>query len=297
MNDTLQFSLRYDGEDLHGHEMDARELAPALIGVCDLIDEANSVINLGRARIDIRVRTLKDGSFQIDIALLQSFLDHAVDLLSGKPVTALLALAAIIGFAKGPVIGLIELIKRLRGLQPRAVKDLGEGNVQITLDDNTELTLKKETLLLYQSRRARKAAHAVAKPLERTGIDSLDVLQDGATVQTLAKDDAKYFVPTYEEVRRVTERNAKLRIHALWFSGENKWRFIEGDRQLSATIGDQRFIERVLTEDESFQPSDLLEVRLQETQVTTKDGETKCEHEVLEVLSHVKSPKQTHLEF
>ncbi len=150
MTEQFTFALRYDGEALRDHEMDARDLAPALIGLCDLIDEANRIVNDGRARIDVRVQTLKDGSFQINVALVQSIMDQAVDLLSGKHVTALLALAVILGLAKGTCASLIELTRRLRGLAPRAVKDIGEGKYEIQLDDNSTIYIRKETLLVYQ---------------------------------------------------------------------------------------------------------------------------------------------------
>jgi hypothetical protein len=296
MSEQFQFALKYDGEALRDHEMDARDLAPALIGLCDLIDESNRIINQGRARIDVKVRTLKDGSFSIDVSLVQSLVDQAVDLLSGRHITALIALVTLLGLAKGGTVGLLELIRRLKGLAPRAVKDMGEGKVEIMLDDGTALQVKKEALLIYQSRKARVAAHSVTKPLEREGIEEAAIIHNKEVVQTITKSEAKYFEPTFEETRRVTDRRTMLRIQALWFRGENKWRFLEAETPISATIDDQDFIARVLKEDEPFQPSDLLEVQLQETETTTKDGDTKTEHAVLKVHNHIRSPKQGKLQ-
>lgn len=292
MTEQFQFALRYDGDALRDHEMDARDLAPALIGLCDLIDEANRIVNDGRARIDVRVRTLKDGSFQIDVALVQSILDQAVDLLSGKHVTALIALAAILGLAKGSCASLIELTRRLKGLAPHAVKEVDKGKFEIQLDDNSTIHIRKETLLIYQSKKARRSVHNIVKPLEREGIDSAEILHDGNVIDTIRKTDAKLFEPSFEQTVRTTERRTMLRIQALWFRGDNKWRFMEGENSIAASIDDQRFIERILKEDEPFQPSDLLEVILRVTETTTQDGDAKADYSIAEVLNHIKSPKQ-----
>lgn len=296
MIESYQFALKYDGEALRDHEMDARDLAPSLIGLCDLIDEANRVLNAGRSRIDIKVRTLKDGSFQIDVALVQSLVDQTVDLFSGKKITALIALVTLLGLAKSGVVGLIELIRRLKGYAPRAVNDIGEGRLDITLDDGNSVQIRKETLLVYKSRKARQAVHLVVKPLEHEGVDTVDIIQNKEAIQRIGKNEAKYFEPTFEETKRVTDRRTTLRIQALWFRGDNKWRFLEGNSPLSATIEDQNFIDRILKEDEPFQPSDLLEVVLQQTETTTTDGEQRIDYSVLEVLNHIKTPKQHKLE-
>ncbi|MBI4634023.1 MAG: hypothetical protein HY742_09055 [Deltaproteobacteria bacterium] len=295
MTETYQFALKYDGESFRTHEMDARDLAPALIGLCDLVDEANRTLNAGRSRIDIKVRTLRDGSFQIDVTLIQSIVDQTVDLLSGKSVTALIALVTLLGLGRGAYIGLIELIRRLKGLAPRAVKDLGEGKVEILLEDGQALQIHKETLIVYQSRKAREAAHRVVKPLEREGVDTVDILHNTEIIQRVTKDEAKYFEPIFEETRRVTDRHTRLSIQALWFRGDNKWRFMERDSPISATIDDQAFIERILKEDEPFQPSDQLEVVLQQTETTTPQGDLKVEYSVKEVLNHIRVPKQQRL--
>jgi hypothetical protein len=295
MPETYQFALKYDGESFSTHEMDARDLAPALIGLCDLIEEANRTLSAGRSRIDIKVRTLRDGSFQIDIALVQSIVDQAVSLLSGNNVTALITLITLLGLGRGVCIGLIELIRRLKGLAPRAVKDLGEGKVEILLEDGQALQIHKETLLVYQSRKAREAMHRVVKPLEREGMDTVDILHNTEIVQRITKDEAKYFGPTFEETRRVTDRRTMLSIQAIWFRGDNKWRFMERDSPISATIDDQAFIERILKEDEPFQSSDQLEVVLQQIETTTPQGDPKVEYSVKEVLNHIRAPRQQRL--
>ncbi len=135
------------------------------------------------------------------------------------------------------------------------------------------------------------------KPLEREGIESAEIFHNGEVVEEIIKADVKLFEPTFEQTVRTTERRTMLRIQALWFRGDNKWRFQEGDNSIAASIEDQKFIERIFKEDEPFHPSDLLEVILRVTETTNDDGDIKTEYGVIDVLNHIKSPKQEDLKY
>lgn len=288
MKDQYQFSLKYEGDSLQTHEMDVRDLAPALIGICDLMDEANRITNDKRARIGVKIQALEGGSFQIDIKLVQDFIDRAIDLLSGKHIEALIALVAIIGFGKSATVGLISLLKKLKGGDYLSAKDLNKDEVELVLASGEKIVASRKTMALYQSKKARKAVSSLTRPLERKGIEALSIIKDGIPVETIKKDEASYFVPAFEETVKTTIRETSLRIQSLWFHGGNKWRFLEGEATIPATISDMKFIERMLKNDESFQPSDELRVKLKETQTIMKDGNVKYEYDIIEVLQHIK---------
>jgi hypothetical protein len=56
--------IAYDGPALDTHEMDVRELAPALLAFSDMFEEANAVLNGDRAKISLNVKgSFKTGSF------------------------------------------------------------------------------------------------------------------------------------------------------------------------------------------------------------------------------------------
>ncbi|MBE6440990.1 MAG: hypothetical protein E7022_01495 [Desulfovibrio desulfuricans] len=55
--------IAYDGPALDTHEMDVRELAPALLAFSDMFEEANAVLNGDRAKISLNVKgSFKTGS-------------------------------------------------------------------------------------------------------------------------------------------------------------------------------------------------------------------------------------------
>src|SRR5437762_2301666 len=97
--ETQTFQLKYDGPALADHTIAISDLAPALLGLSDLIDEANHIVNGDRTSVSLKIKATEPGCFQVEIHAAQSFTDAAVDLLSGKHITALLQLLALLGLA------------------------------------------------------------------------------------------------------------------------------------------------------------------------------------------------------
>jgi hypothetical protein len=174
------FQLKYDGPALADHTIEVADLAPALLGLSELIEEANHVVNNDRTSISLRIKATEPGCFQVEIHAVQSLTDAAVDFLSGRPVTALIALLTLLGLAgtagKAAVTGVIEVIRRLRGKPPKSVNPLPEtGDVQLELPSGEILRVNHEVWEICVSQKARTAVHKMVKPLEKEGIEKLDL--------------------------------------------------------------------------------------------------------------------------
>ena len=146
---------------------------------------------------------------------------------------------------------------------------------------------------IYSSHKARTAVHKVVKPLEKEGFEELEVVKERETVTRITKSEVRYFVPPEqaEEQLQVSERITHVSIVSLWFTEENKWKLNEGGNIFHASISDQAFIKKMLSNEESFQAGDLLKVRLRQTQYMTQAG-LKSEWEIVEVIDHIRGAKQ-----
>src|SRR5439155_22077139 len=99
MPDEERFLLKYEGPALVDHTIDVTDLAPALLGLSELIDEANHVINSDRTSISLRSKATEPGCFQVEIHAAQTLTNAAVDFLSRRDVIALVSLLTLLGFA------------------------------------------------------------------------------------------------------------------------------------------------------------------------------------------------------
>jgi len=82
MNDE-NLTLVFDGSGVEKGEIDVQDLAPALLALGDLIQSANNVINGDRAKISVCVRATAEGSFEVDLSIVQSLLETTKSIFAG----------------------------------------------------------------------------------------------------------------------------------------------------------------------------------------------------------------------
>jgi hypothetical protein len=298
MNSTVHFSIKYDGPALISHQMDVRELAPALIALSSLLEEANRALYPDSAEVRVNVNgSFKGGSFGVDFVALQSIKDQIVSLFAGPEATAAVNLLSILeglGIFGGGM-GLIGVIKWLRGRKPSAIRIEGDKTIfQLHLEETVE-TFEVDLVAgkLYQSRIVRQSLARVVKPLETEGIDIFACGQDGKTQTVITKEEAKFFeiaASGADVVSDVVSEGVLLQIESAVFKDGNKWRFSDGSNSFFAEIGDEPFRARIDSGDERFGKGDVLIVDLRRIQSITDTG-LKSEYVIDRVKEH-KAPLQ-----
>lgn len=299
---TAHSTVAYDGPALEAGTMDVRDLAPALLALGELCERSNAVLNGGRAVLTVNVNTgFRRGSFNVDLAVVQSLVDQARGILVGDTVTAALNLAGLIGLASGAGVSLLALFKLLRGRPPASATTLRDGNVQVTIDHtsvvNNVVVVSQDVVNLYNDPGVRAAARKVVAPLEREGIDVFQVKGDNnQVIEQIEKSDLPAFSEEVAE-RRVTASDLEtvLQIVKPSFDERLKWMFSDGNANFHADIEDEEFFAEVQSRVRRFGKGDLLRVVMHVESFISETGQITNRRTIRHVIEHVEPPRQISL--
>ncbi|PWG62852.1 hypothetical protein [Sediminicurvatus halobius] len=296
---TAHFTLTYDGPALQEHEIDARELAPALIAVSDTLEAANAALNGDQVRVQVNVRaSFRTGCFGIDFSVVQSLSAQLTSFLNSEAVSAAINLVTLLGMGGTGAFGLVKAIRRLRGRAPRRVIELKDGRFRIETDDG-HFEIEAEVLELLRNYEVRKGLEGVVKPLDEEGIEQVAFQADQDTEpEIIRKDERRYFRAPPPEQEELEERDEEryLQLVSLSFKEENKWRFNDGNATFHAAILDEDFLRRIDLGEERFGKNDVLKVRMRTRQFIDTSGNMRSEAEVLQVLEKHSAGRQLRLD-
>lgn len=283
------FTLTYDGPALQNHEMDVRELAPAMLAVGELFDAMNLLLNGESAEVQINVKAHEPGCFSVVFDIIQNWRDGALSLLTGDYIAAALNLKELLlGGA-----GLIWWIRAHKGKMPDKVEKLS-GNMLRVHYGAESFDVPLQLLRLYQDLSVRHALEKVVyRPLQNPGIDLVEFGERQNPAQQVTEADASSFqAPEIPEKILVSDtREAAFSIVSLAFKEDNKWRLHDGQNSVSATIEDEDFLRRVNQNTIRFAKGDVLVCEIEFLQKQTARGLV-TENIVKKVKRHIPAPRQ-----
>lgn len=304
--------MAYKGPAVDDGAMDVYELAPALLAVGESFQEANKELNGDQAHVAVKVRDkFEAGSFDIYLQIDHALIEQAKAIILPGNVKSAKDLAILLGFVGGmgdshATVGVIHLLKQLKGRIIKAItpsqdgrkvdlhfEDIRDSNISIQI-----ITTDPETLKLATNQRIRQSVNKITKPLDRQGIDKVEISDGPTVVEEITREERPYFYPidivegpaVKTGNSQSSTRVAELEIVSLAFKPNNKWRFTDGNATYSVTIKDTDFLKKVEQRQITFGRGDILKVFLQQETEHTPNG-LKTTYTVLEVIDSVKPPK------
>jgi hypothetical protein len=277
------FVLTYDGPALATGRMPVRELAPSLLALGELFQEANVIVDPLAAPVRLEVRAFERGSFGVDLHVVAEIGDFL-----SRPGVQQAAL--LIGLIVDSSQGLLAFLRWLRGQQIISRADAGEGNTRIEDNQGNVVIIRDSVVTLYDDPRARNLASEVVRPLKDPGIDELRIERPNADPLTLRDDETEAFdAPIPEETLTEQELVLFVIVEVAVFTRGNKWKFsVGGMAPFWATVEDEGFWDRVEGRRDLFGYRDLLHVRISMRQKRGAKGALDTEWRVLEVLNHIR---------
>ncbi|CUJ80717.1 MULTISPECIES: hypothetical protein [Achromobacter] len=303
---NAKFHILYDGPALESNEMNVRDLAPALLALGQVLEDANTALNDGKAKIAVKVKaSFKTGCFGIELDVVQTLLQQAQTLFSNEKVATAKQILEWLGlllqtsaYAGGSLLGLIGFLKWLRNRTIKRVVLLDDGLVRVELDD-AHLVVEQQVIELFRQTKLRQSLEGVLKPLETEGITEFAVTDQKQTKRfiTVSRDDvpslaAPELVP---EVLSEQDVEMNLQLVSISFRDDNKWRFSDGSTVFYATVSDPLFLQQVKS-NEPFASGDILKASLRRTQSLVGDT-MKTDYTLTKVLEHRRAAAQIPLSF
>ncbi|KQQ23708.1 hypothetical protein ASF53_05120 [Methylobacterium sp. Leaf123] len=294
------FRLKFDGPALAEHEIDVADLAPALIALGQMVKAANRVVNGDALDVAVKVRTVGDGSFYVDLTV-QAHGAWAVvrDFVTGSDVDAVLKLITIIGLVGGGGTGAIALIRRIRGRRPRRLERRGS-TIMIEFDGETIEADEASARVAFDPAFRTALERVAVEPLDKPGIDRI-VLEGSGVEEEITRETAGVFLapPVVEESEFETHHTKVFSIIDLSFKSGKKWRLSDGHgRATLVDVEDADFIARIENSEIAFAKGDLLVCDVRETARQTAKG-LRADYAIVKVREHRPAgsrPQQTRLE-
>lgn len=286
---NLAFNLEYDGPALASHEMDVKQLAPALVATAELFQEMNRIQYPDNPPVSVNIRATREGS--IDIQLILVVVAGTVKLLSGPEATALLNLKNLLG-------GFGDLIRyiRFRGDKtPESLPPSQPGTIRLTLD-GVEMEFPESVEAFAANPKIRHTLKEFVQPLGE-GVDVVRIKQQEVVIGEIEAAEAPKFellaaVPDeVEEVNRDVHEMA-LRVVSPWFRKGNKWIVTDGEREFWAAVLDEKFVGDVLAARTVVTPHDVLRCRVRVVQTLDAVGTLHTTYEIEAVLEHDVRPQR-----
>lgn len=247
LNKHEQFTFTLDGEALKEHSISAKMLAQSLLGF-DLIarNVAESLYNKS-SYIDIKVKALREGSFNIDLIL-----EYSKNI---KTITdAIVSCGAVI-------FGIIKLGKFLKG---RCIKEQSEDKdnhniVKVTNYYGEVLQFSKSTVKIFNKNNTKIQLDRITRTLDESGVDIIKI-SSGNEEESITKDERTYFKREDGSVITDEENTLVLEVINASLNGDPRgWRFYDGDHEFSAIIEDEAFLRRVVEEKIAFKNGTQIE--------------------------------------
>jgi hypothetical protein len=293
-----EFQIIYDGPALENHEMDIRDLAPALLAVGDLLEEANKTLYGDLATVSVNVKgSFKTGCFQVDLTLIQSIASQLSTLLTSDGAVAVTQILSITGFNAMNGFGLIPFIKWVKNRPIKKITKIGDGKSTVEIDEEKK-EVEDKVIDLYRNIRARKSVETIIfQPLQKNGVDEFAV-KHGDSITKIVDSEKEYFKTPDSQDELLDDQISETNLQAITisFAEGNKWKLTDGNVTFYATVKDQGFIDRVQQNKESFAKDDILKVKLRKKQWISDSG-IKTEYEIEEIISHRPAAKQIKLPY
>jgi hypothetical protein len=289
--ERAEFSLTYDGPALADGRMEVRDLAPSLLALGEILQEANATTYPAGPAVSLEIRAFGKGSFDVVLNLAHQAEEVAGGIIAFFNAPVHTALNNIVV----EVALLFAALKRAEHIVRR--ESPSPGVTRLVFDDGTTLEVPSTVVELLAKETVRRHAREVVNPLRRAGVERLLIKPADREAVIVEKAEIAAFDASVPEGEPLVDQETEmaLSITTLSFQEKNKWRLSDGQSTFYAAIEDEEFMKRI-DAGEVFAKGDILRCRVRIQQWRT-DGSLRTEYTVTRVLQHIPRTQSLPLPF
>lgn len=271
--------------ELQGQEhcIDANTLVNILIHYQSIVTEANRQLSGGARKVSLQVNALKQGSFIIDMSVVQNAF---AQLFSKETVGYVADLCGAVG-------GVYALYRKFKG---KPVKTKEEREEAISLKIGDDISITADTINIYNQPPVREA---VSKSMETANEDaSVEGFtikgNNGGTCAEFAREEFKEYIydgfDTEDDIpdERIIDEDTTLIIVGLNFEPGARWQFMYNGFKITMTVKDDALMQKI-NEGERFGKGDAVRVKLRRVQRYNKNYRTyeNKTYKIVEFYEHI----------
>ncbi len=276
------------------HEVDVETLIGCLMHTSNLIHEVNHSLTIDTdKKIEIKIKALEQGSFEINIGLVEKTLET---LFTKDGVKYSVCIIKIVS-------GIYKFINFLKGNKPKEVKEEDKDQFKVIDSNNNSITIYKNVYNIYnENQKVRDTISEQFEVLEKNkNIKNFtfDSQKDKITIKSedFKAISTKIDSTSYEFKEPIVKiiEDVNILIVRPSFTHNLKWDFEYKGNKISAKMNDDD-MKNIIDNGESFAKGDHMMVDLEETMFYDPDLETnmitKDSYKIKAYKKHIKSPSQ-----
>lgn len=285
--ESTTIEVYFSGPAVEEHSMSVRDLAPALLGLADAIDQYKE-LTTPFVDLDVKITATKAGSFDVFLQILGTMVSFG----QGSDPEDVVQIAA----------GVMDVIKILIA-RYNATRDLAPSDGEVVKQSDASVDLKIGNASLTVSRKSYIASRNGAiinslgeatRPAASVGYDPVRFIhKDSGKEETVnaATSEAMSELALSDQPIDPSLETTTLQIDTVQFNSD-KWKFIKGDEKFWCEIRDPVFLKKWENHQIAFFSGDLLKVRLQ-TEQYVQNGQLKTgRRSILEVIKVIQIERQ-----
>jgi hypothetical protein len=290
-------SISYAGTALESNSMDVRQLAPSLLALADLFvvahNRVGSPLELPPA---LEITAQRDGSLVVDMWL--AWAEQRQTLIGIMSSDGASAAANTAELAAVVIAGLRWIVKRDQVGGEQSVEPIAPDQIRVKWADGTEIEAPVQAQQLIENMDFRRISGRVFEPLRQQGIDEID-LRSGNRHAIVHRENLRAFNAPPEDPNLISDntRVVTIRVETLGMNPGNKWRVNDGSGSVWVSINDLGFVDKMVSGEERFAPSDVLVVEMRDRQFRDGGSGFVMERSIERVLEHRITPSPDELPF